>query len=165
QFAFPPRQLQREKMYVAIQERAHVFVGRRNFMLAQDAHHDARIGHAGDFDVTKIIVDAETLLERTNERLHTRAPGMNQSAINIKKKKTFVCLCHLEAMMKSRMTNDERMTKVKLPKFSLPNAHHFQVSSFGFVSAFDIRASSLTLEISLLGYLPRNSSKAWRMHH
>ena len=33
------------------------------------------------------------------------------------------------------------------------------------VSAFDIRASSLVFEISLLRYLPRNSSKAWRTHH
>jgi hypothetical protein len=52
------------------------------------------------------------------------------------------------------------MTKIFVTKCT-----PFQVSSFGFVSAFDIPASSLAFEISLLRYLPRNSSKAWRLHH
>ena len=41
QFASPARQFERQKMHVAIEERAYVFVGSRNFMLVQDANHDA----------------------------------------------------------------------------------------------------------------------------
>ena len=63
-----------------------------------------------------------------------------------------------------RMTNGERMTKVKWPKFSLPNAHHFRFRHFWLVSAFDIPGSPLAFEIFLLRYLLRNSSKAWRVH-
>src|SRR5439155_1406666 len=60
-----------------------------------------------------------------------------------------------------RMTNGERMTKVKWPKFSLPNAHHFRFRHFWLVSAFDIPGSPLAFEIFLLRYLLRNSSKAY----
>ena len=41
QFAFTARQFERQKMHVAIEKPAYVFVGCGNFVLVQDADDDA----------------------------------------------------------------------------------------------------------------------------
>ena len=50
-------------MNVAVQERAHVLIRRRNFMLIQYADNDTGIGHPSDFDVAQIVIDSEALFE------------------------------------------------------------------------------------------------------
>src|SRR5213078_2633482 len=64
-------------MDVAIQKRAYVFVGRRDFMLVQDTDDNARIGHACDLDVVQIVRDTEALFKGRFERLNTRASRMD----------------------------------------------------------------------------------------
>src|SRR5436309_1884793 len=85
QFAFATWQFERKKMHIAIQEGAHVFVRRGNFVLVQYAGDDARVGHAGDFDVVQIVSNTETFFESRFKRMHTRAARMNQRSIDIKK--------------------------------------------------------------------------------
>jgi len=63
EFALSPRQFQRKKMDVAVEERAHVFVSRGNFMLVQDVEHDPRIGHTCDLDAAQVIINSEPLFE------------------------------------------------------------------------------------------------------
>src|SRR5882762_5378879 len=100
-------------MHVAIQKRAHIFVSRRNFVLVQNADDNARIGHARDFDVVQIILNTEALFEGRFECLNARASGMDQRAVNVEKKETLLCLCHVEKNDEIRRTNDEGMAKVK----------------------------------------------------
>src|SRR5438876_10021165 len=69
QFAFATWQFERKKMHIAIQEGAHVFVRRGNFVLVQDADDDARVGHAGNFDVVQIVSDNEMFFGRRFNRL------------------------------------------------------------------------------------------------
>lgn len=64
ELARPARQFEREKMHITVQKGADVFVRIWNLMFVQDADDDSRIGHARDFDVLKIIGDAEALGER-----------------------------------------------------------------------------------------------------
>src|SRR6266487_4042214 len=90
QFAFTAWQFERQKMHVAVEERAYVFVGCGNFMLVQDADDYARIGHAGDFDIVQIICDPEAFLESGFERLNTRASRMNQRAVDVEKQKALL---------------------------------------------------------------------------
>src|SRR5206468_4902882 len=85
QFAFATWQFERKKMHVAIQEGAHVFVRRRNFMLVQNAYDDARVGHPGDFDVAQIVSDTETFFESRIKRMHTGAARVDQRSIDIEK--------------------------------------------------------------------------------
>ena len=85
QFAFATWQFERKKMHVAIEKGAHVFVRRRNFMLVQYADDDARVGHAGDFDIAQIVSDTETFFESRFKRMHTRAARVDQRSIDIEK--------------------------------------------------------------------------------
>jgi hypothetical protein len=64
QVAYAARQFEREKMHIAVQKGTDIFVRRWNFMFVQYADNDSRIGHARDFNVVKIIGDAEALRER-----------------------------------------------------------------------------------------------------
>src|SRR5437667_12474231 len=75
-------------MHVAIKERAHVLVGRRNVMFVQDADNNSRIRHASNLDVVQIIIDTETLFEGAFECSNARATRMDQCAVDIKKEET-----------------------------------------------------------------------------
>src|SRR5207247_2971323 len=81
QFAFATWQFERKKMHVTIQESAHVFVRRRNFMLVQYTDDDARVGHDGDFDIAQIVSDTETFFVSRFKCMHTRAPRVQQRSI------------------------------------------------------------------------------------
>ena len=81
-------------MDVAIQERAYVFVGRRNFMLVQDTDYNARIGHACDLDAMQIVSDTEALFKGRFERLNTRASRMDQRPVDVEKQEAS-CNCGL----------------------------------------------------------------------
>src|SRR5262245_5592742 len=83
QLAFASRQLQREKMHVTVQKRAHVFRRCWNIMLLQYTSHDPRIGHSCDFDPAQVIGNSKALPERGYESLNAGAARMNQSAIDI----------------------------------------------------------------------------------
>ena len=85
QVAFATWQFERKKMHIAIEKGAHVFVRRRNFMLVQYADDDARVGHAGDFDVVQIVSDTETFFEGRFKRTHTCAARVDQRSIDIEK--------------------------------------------------------------------------------
>src|SRR2546421_8245976 len=77
-------------MHVAIQECRDVFRRGRNFVFLQNANDDSGIGHAGDLDVIKLVVDLEAFLECALQRFHSSAAGMNERAVDIEKKKTFL---------------------------------------------------------------------------
>src|SRR6266478_5063657 len=94
QIAFAARQLEREKMHVAVEKRGHVFVGCQDFVLPQNAENDSGIGHAGDLDVVQIVVNSVALGQRELERVHARAARMHQCAVNIEEKKA-LCDCQL----------------------------------------------------------------------
>src|SRR5207247_3722373 len=83
-------------MHVAIKERAHVLVGRRNFVLVQDADNNSGIRHASNLDVMQIIIDAETLFEGAFEGSNARATRMDQCAVDIKKEAA-LCDCGLSS--------------------------------------------------------------------
>src|SRR5882762_6403585 len=85
QFAFATWQFERKKMHIAIEKGAHVFVRRRNFMLVQYADDDARVGHAGNFDIVQIVSDTETFFEGRFKRMHTCAARVDQRSIDIEK--------------------------------------------------------------------------------
>src|SRR5437773_12493313 len=74
-------------MHVAIEERAHVLVGRRNFMLVQDADNNSGIRHASNLDDVQIIIDTETLFEGAFESSNARATRLDQCAVDIKQAK------------------------------------------------------------------------------
>src|ERR1700731_885054 len=59
--AFAARQFERKKMDVTIEKRGDIFGGRWDFVFLQDADDDSGIGHAGDFDIVKVVLDAEAL--------------------------------------------------------------------------------------------------------
>ena len=77
-------------MHVTIQKRGDVFGCRRDFVFLQNAGDDAGIGHAGDFDVAEIVLDLEAFFECALERFNAGAAGMNQRAVDVEKKKTFL---------------------------------------------------------------------------
>ena len=81
-------------MDVAIQKRAYVFVGRRDFMLVQDTDDNARIGHACDLDVVQIVSDTEALFKGRFERLNTGASRMDQRPVDVEKQEAS-CNCGL----------------------------------------------------------------------
>ena len=95
-FSFATRQFERKEMHVAIEKRGDVFGGGRDFVFLQDADNDSGIGHPGDFDIVEIVVDFEALFESKLERLNAGAAGMNQGAVDVEKKKTFLFVCHVE---------------------------------------------------------------------
>src|SRR5438309_8165689 len=88
--AFAARQFERKKMDVTVEKGGDVFGRRWDFVFLQDADDDSGIGHAGDFDAVKVVMDAEALCERKFECLNTGAPGMNQGAVDIEKKKALL---------------------------------------------------------------------------
>ena len=59
--AFAAWQFEREKVDITVEKCGDVVSGRRNFVFVQDADDDSGIGHAGDFDIVKIVLDVETL--------------------------------------------------------------------------------------------------------
>jgi hypothetical protein len=73
QFAFATGQFQRKKMHVTIEERTHIFSGRRDVMLVQNADDNSRVGHPGYFNIAQIVITTETFFERRSKRMHTRA--------------------------------------------------------------------------------------------
>src|SRR5206468_10505040 len=81
-------------MDVAIQKRAYVFVGRRDFMLVQDTDDNARIGHACDLDFLQIVSDTEALLKGSFERLNTRASRIDQRPVDVETQEAS-CNCGL----------------------------------------------------------------------
>src|SRR5262249_4820769 len=86
QFAFPARQLEREKMNIAVKECRHILARAEDVVLLQNAHDDSGIGHAGDLDIRKIVLDPEALFQRNFKRLDAGASGMDESAIDVEEK-------------------------------------------------------------------------------
>src|SRR5437762_11006095 len=75
-------------MHVTVQKRAHVFGRCGNIMLLQYTGYDPRIGHSCDFDSAQVIGNSEALPERCYEGVNAGAARMNQSAIDIEKKRS-----------------------------------------------------------------------------
>ena len=92
-------------MHVAVQERADVFVSRRNVVLFQNAQNDSRIGHARDLDVVQIVINPETLFESRLERVYARAAGMNQRAVDVEKQQSLCSRCGPERSRGSPWNN------------------------------------------------------------
>src|SRR5215469_1458881 len=88
-------------MHVTVQKRTYVFVSFRNLVLGQDTEDNSRISHARDLDVVQIVIDSESLLKRNYKRMNTRAPRVDERAIDIKKQETFSRSFHIDAMTKS----------------------------------------------------------------
>src|ERR1700736_2821753 len=83
-------------MDVTVEKRGDVFGGRWDFVFLQDADDDSGIGHAGDFDIVKIVGDFEAFGQPELERLDSGAPGMNQGAVDIEKEQALTHFCHVE---------------------------------------------------------------------
>jgi hypothetical protein len=95
QLAHPERQFEREKMHIAVQKGTDIFVRPRNSMFLQDADSDPRIGHTRDFDIVKIISDAEALRERRFERMHAGATRMDKRSIDVEQEEALLHCCHV----------------------------------------------------------------------
>ena len=138
-------------MHVAVQEPAHVFVNRRDFILVKDAEDNSRVGHARDLDVVQIVINAEAFFESRLERVDARAARMDQRAVDVEKQQALLCFCHTKND-EIRMTNDEGMTKVNSRMLSEPNTEifvskcaPFQILSFRFV--FGVRHSCFVISL------------------
>src|SRR5262245_48057693 len=88
-------------MHIAIQEGADIFVRRWNFMFVQYADDDPRISHARDFDVVKIIGDAEALSEGRFKRMDAGTTRMDKRPVNVEKKQSFLRCCHVFYLVQS----------------------------------------------------------------
>src|SRR5438309_7997433 len=77
-------------MDVTIEKCGNVVGGCRDLVLFQDADHDSGIGHAGDFDIVEVVVDAKAFSQRALERFDAGAAGMNQGAVDVEKQQTFL---------------------------------------------------------------------------
>ena len=77
-------------MDVTIEKCGNVVGGCRDLVLFQDADHDSGIGHAGDFDIVEVVLDAKAFGQRALERFNAGAAGMNQGAVDVEKQQTFL---------------------------------------------------------------------------
>src|SRR5215467_12886674 len=77
-------------MHIAVQKRAYVFVRHGNLMLVQYADDDARIGHAGHFDIMQIVINTKALLERRSKGMNTCTAGVDQRSVDIEKQKALL---------------------------------------------------------------------------
>ena len=81
-------------------------------MLVKDAEDNSRVGHARDLDVVEIVIDSEPLFKCKYQRVDARAARVDQRAVDVEKKKS-LWLLSCRKNDEIRMTNDERMTKLK----------------------------------------------------
>src|SRR4051812_39791168 len=81
EFAFSARQFQRKEMHVAVKEPAHVLVSCGNFIFAENAQDNSRVGHARDLDVLQIIIDSEPLFKCKYQCVDSRTARMDQRAV------------------------------------------------------------------------------------
>ena len=58
-------------------------------MLVKDAQDDARIRHTRDLDIFQIIINTEAFFECAYERVETRAPGVDQRAVDVEAEGVF----------------------------------------------------------------------------
>ena len=64
-------------------------------MFLQDADNDPRIGHTRDFDIVKIINDAEALCEGRFERMHAGATRMDKRSIDVEQEEALLHCSHV----------------------------------------------------------------------
>src|SRR5262245_9228600 len=93
-------------MHVAVQERADVFVSRRNVVLFQNAENDSRIGHARDLAVVQILINPDALLESPLALLYAGSTRVAQRVNDIEQEKASLRFCHTKVTKPER-----RMTK------------------------------------------------------